>query len=133
VAKAKVLVAPSPSVSHDLWQKTEQVHRQVKSIALVLQVRGPGNEREATYAFNALVEDYPADRLHTGREISPDDLAVSLPTRDTTSIPDLVPLTHGYLLYTAWALSLVTNLAPEKALLHGLSHFFLGWWPVDGS
>src|SRR5260221_14741132 len=79
-AKAKVLVAPSPEVDHELWQKTEQVRQQVKSIALVLQVRGPGNEREAAYAFNALVEEYPADRLHTGRQIAPDDIAVFLPT-----------------------------------------------------
>src|SRR5260221_9539410 len=127
-AKAKVLVAPSPEVDHELWQKTERVRRQVKSIALVLQVRGPGNERDATYAFNALVEDYPADRLHTGREIALDDLAVSLPIRDTTGTPGLVPLTHGNLLYTAWVLSLVTRLTPEEVLLRGLSHFFQGWW-----
>ena len=41
---------------------------------MVLQVRGPGNEREAIYAFNALIEDYPTDCLHTGREIAPDDI-----------------------------------------------------------
>lgn len=127
-AKAKVLVAPSPSVSHELWQKTEQVRRQVKSIALVLQVRGPGNEREAIYAFNTLVKDYPADHLHTGRQIAPDDLAVTLPIRDMTGTPGLVPLTHGNLLYTAWALGLVTTLAPEDVLLRGLSRFFQGWW-----
>jgi len=126
-AKAKVLVAPSPSVNQELWQKTEQVRRQVKSIALVLHVRGPGNERDAAYAFNALVEEYPADRLHTGREIAPDDLAVSFPIRDATGTPGLVPLTHGHLLYTAWALGLVTTLAPEEVLLHGLSRFFQGW------
>ncbi len=133
-AKAKVLVAPSPSVNQDLWQKTEQVRRQVKSIALVLQVRGPGKEREAAYAFNALVEDYPADRLHTGREIALDDLAVTFPTRDTTGTRGLVPLTHGNLLYTAWALGLVTALAPEEVLLCGLTRFFQGWWwPAGGS
>src|SRR5207248_7625585 len=80
-ATAKVLVAPAPSVDHELWQKTEQVRRQVKSIALVLQVRGPGKERDAVYAFNALVEEYPADRLLTGRQIAPDDLAVCFPIR----------------------------------------------------
>jgi len=133
-AKAKVLVAPSPSVNQDLWQKTEQVRRQVKSIALVLQVRGPGKEQEAAYAFNALVEDYPADRLHTGREIALDDLAVTFPTRDTTGTRGLVPLTHGNLLYTAWALGLVTALAPEEVLLCGLTRFFQGWWwPAGGS
>jgi len=133
-AKAKVLVAPSPSVNQDLWQKTEQVRRQVKSIALVLQVRGPGKEQEAAYAFNALVEDYPADRLHTGREIALDDLAVTFPTRDTTGTRGLVPLTHGNLLYTAWALGLATTFAPEEVLLCGLSRFFQGcWWPVADS
>jgi len=125
-AKAKVLVTPSPLVNHELWQKTEQVCRQMKSIALILQVRGPGNEREAAYAFNALVEYYPADRLHTGREIAPDDLAVILPIRDITGTPGLVPLTHGNLLYTAWALGLVTTLKPEEVLLHGLSRFSRG-------
>ncbi len=133
-AEAKVLVAPSPSMDQELWQKTEQVRRQVKSIALVLQVRGPGKERDAAYAFNALVEDYPADRLHTGRAIAPDDLAVSFPTRDTTGTAGLVPLTHGNLLYTAWVLGLVTTLAPEEVLLRGLSRFFQGWWwPAGGS
>jgi fatty-acyl-CoA synthase len=129
-AQAKVLVAPAPEVDHELWQQAEQVRRQVKSIALALQVRGPGNEREATYAFNALVEEYPADRLHTGREIDPDDLAVCFPLRDTTGTPGLVPLTHGHLLYAAWALSLVTTLAPEDVLLHGSLHLFQGWWPM---
>jgi fatty-acyl-CoA synthase len=133
-AQAKVLVAPTPSVDQELWQKTEQVRRQVKSIALVLQVRGPGNERDAAYAFNALVEEYPADRLHTGRQIALDDLAVTLPTRDTTGTPGLLPLTHGHLLYTAWALGLVTTLAPEDVLLRGLSRLFQGWcWTVADS
>src|SRR5205807_7214560 len=110
---------------HELWQKSEQVRRQVRSIALVLQVRGPGHEREAAYAFNALIEEYPADDLHTGRRIAPDDLAVCLPTGDTAGTPGLVPLTHGHLLYTAWALSLVTTLTPEEVLLRGLSRLFL--------
>jgi fatty-acyl-CoA synthase len=122
-ARAKVLVAPAPLVDHELWQKTEQVRRQVKSIALVLHVRGPGNEREAAYAFNALVEEYPADRLHTGRQIALDDLAVCFPTRDTTGTPGLLHLTHGHVLYTAWALSTVLTVRPEEVLLRGLWRF----------
>lgn len=133
-AQAKVLVAPAPEVDHELRQKTEQVRRQVKRIALVLEVRGPGQEREAVYAFNALVEAYPADRLHPGRQIALDDLAVLLPTRDTTGTLGLVPLTHGHLLYTACALGLVTTLAPEEVLLRGLTRFCQGWcWSVAGS
>ena len=133
-AQAKVLVAPSPSVNHQLWQKTEQIRSQMKSITMVLQVRGPGNEREAAYAFNALVEDYPADRLHTGREISLDDHAVFFPIKDTTGTPALVPLTHGNLLYIAWALSKVLAFAAEEVLLHSLWRFFQECWcSVAGS
>ena len=133
-SQTKVLVAPSPSVNQELWQKTEQVRRQVKSIALVLQVRGPGKERDANYAFNELIEDYPTDSLHTGREIALDDPAVFFLTRDTSGPLSLVPLTHGDLLYTAWVLGLVTTLAPEKVLLRSLSRFLQGcWWPAADS
>ena len=69
----------------------------------------------------------PADRLHTGRQIALDDVAVCFPLRDTADTPGLVPLTHGDLLYAAWALGLVTTLAQEKVLLRGLSRLFLGW------
>src|SRR5713101_2385022 len=44
---AKVLVAPGPDVSQDLWRKAERTRKEVESINVVLQVQGPGNEREA--------------------------------------------------------------------------------------
>lgn len=126
VVKAKVLVAPGPEMSQELWQKTELVRRKVKSITMVLQVRGPGKEQDAAYAFDTLVEDYPSDLLHTRREITPDDIAVYFPARSTTgttSTLGLVPLTHGNLLYTAWSLSLVSTATPEEVLLSYLSLF----------
>ncbi len=133
-AKAKLLVAPGPQMSQELWQKTELVRGKVKSITMVLQVRGPGKERDGAYAFDALVEDYQADRLHTGREIAPDDLAVYFPTRDPSGALSLVPLSHGNLLYAAWALGLVTTVRPEEVLLGGLSRCIQGcWWRAAGS
>jgi len=127
--KAKVLVAPGPDVSQDLWWKAEAVRREVKSITSMLQVRGPREERMAVYAFDALLEDYSSDCLHTGREIAPDDIAIYLPTNNLAGTLSFIPLTHGNLLYAAWALSLVTRLAPEEVLLRGLLRFFQGcWW-----
>lgn len=131
--KAKLLVAPGPQMSPELWQKTELVRRQVKSIIMVLQVRGPGKERDGAYAFDALLADYQASRLHTEREIAPDDIAVYFPTRDTSGALSLVPLSHENLLYTAWALGFVTTVRPEEVLLCGLSHFIQGWWLAVGS
>jgi fatty-acyl-CoA synthase len=131
---AKVLVAPGPEVSQDLWRKAELLRREVESIKVVLQVQGSGNERDAVYAFDALLADYQASRLLTGREIASDDIAIYFHTTDTIGAPGCVPLTHGALLYAAWAFGLVTMLAPEEVLLRGLLRFFQGWWwPAAGS
>jgi fatty-acyl-CoA synthase len=127
-AKAKLLVTPGPQVSHDLWQKAEAVRREVKSITQLLQVRGPGKERDGVYAFGALFSDYPADRLSSRREIAPDDLAVAFHIRDTTGTPRLVPVTHGQLLDASWALSKVLMLAPEEVLLRSLPRFMQAYW-----
>jgi fatty-acyl-CoA synthase len=129
---AKVLVAPGPDVRQDLWRKAERLRKEVEGIDVVLQVQGAGNERDTIYAFDTLLADYQASRLLTGREIAPDDIAISFPTTDTTGAPRLVPLTHGALLYAAWAFGLVTMLAPEEVLLCGLWRLFQGWWPAAG-
>ena len=125
VAKAKVLVAPGREVSQDLWQKAEKIRRDVKSITVVLQVRGPGNERDAVYDFNTLLGDYSASHLRIQREIVPDDIAVSLPISGTTGTPSLVSLTHGDLLYSAWTIGTISTLAPQEVLLRGLLRFIL--------
>lgn len=121
--KAKILVAPGPQMSLELWQKTELVRRNMKNIPMVLQVQGPGQERDGAYAFDALLADYQASHLETEREISPDDIAVYFPTRDTSGALSLAPLSHGNLLYAAWALGFVTTVRLEEVLLCGLSRF----------
>ena len=128
VAKARVLVAAGPKVSQEVCQQAEKVRREVKSITAVLQVRGPGKEREAVYAFDALLADYPASGLHTGHEIAPDDIAVCLPLRVEPAAPSLVPLTHANLLDAAWTISNILRLAPEDALLRALLHFMQACW-----
>jgi hypothetical protein len=52
-----MLVAPGPALSQELWQKAEAVRREVRSITYMLQVRGPGKERDGIYAFDALLAD----------------------------------------------------------------------------
>ena len=131
LARVKVLVAAGPEVSQEVWQQAEEVRRQVKSISAVLQVRGPGKERDGVYAFDALMADYPASGLYTGRRIVPDDIAISLPLRVATGMPNLVPLTHGNLLDVAWTIGNVLKLPPEAVLLHSLLHFIRAfWWPA---
>lgn len=119
--KAKVLVAPGPQVSQELWQKAKLVRTQVQSIEMILQIRGPGNEQDTIYAFDALVNDYSSEYLCANRKIALDDLAVYVPTKKTTRGQNFTPLTHGHVLYAAWALSLVMTEEPIEMLLQNLS------------
>jgi len=120
--KAKVLVAPGPQVSQKLWRKAECIRLQVKSITALLQIGGPGKERDATYAFDALLDDYASDHLCTNRTIALDDIALYVPTtKKTSETRTLTPLTHGHMLYAAWTLSLVTMEEPMEMLLRYLS------------
>lgn len=121
--KAKVLVAAGPQLSQDVWHKVEMAHREVQSITTVLQVGGPGKERDGVYAFDLLRDEYASDGLHTGHEMALDDIAAYFPTETTTGTPDFIALTHGNLLYAAWALATVTRLAPQEVLLRGLWQF----------
>ncbi len=128
VAKAKVLVAAGGEVSQELWRKTQEVRREVKSIAAILQVRGPGKEQDAVYAFDNLLGEDPNSCLHTGQKIAPDDVAVSLLIRGTTDAPGFVSLTHANLLDAAWAIGNVMTLPPEDVLLRSLLPFIQACW-----
>jgi fatty-acyl-CoA synthase len=128
VAQAKLLVALGPAVDQELWQKAEAVRREVRSVTLMLQVRGPGKERDGVYAFDALLADYPSDRLNLGREIAPDDIAVCIPSRGSTRAPRLVSLTHRNLLDAAWTLGNILHFTPTEVLLQGFLRFLQAWW-----
>jgi fatty-acyl-CoA synthase len=127
-AQAKVLVAPGPEVSQRMWLKAVQVRQEVGSITHMLQVRGPGKERDGVYAFNALLMDYSSDYLDTKRVITSDDIATSIPMRDARGTLNLISLTHMNLLDTAWILSNMLKLTPTEILLQGLLRFTQVWW-----
>ncbi len=128
VAQAKVLVAPGPEVSQQVWHKAVQVRQEVGSITHMLQVRGTGNEREGVYAFNALLADYSSDHLDTKRVITSNDFAISIPMSDTGGTRNLISLTHMNLLDTAWVLSNILKLTPTEVVLQGLLRFTQIWW-----
>ncbi len=75
------------------------------------------------YAFNALLADYPSDHLDTKRVITSNDIAISIPKRDTSGTLNLLSLTHMNLLDTAWVLGNILKLTPTEILLQGLLLF----------
>jgi fatty-acyl-CoA synthase len=126
-AQTKLLVAPGPELSQGLWQKAEAVRREVRSINCMLQVGGPGKERDGVYAFDTLLADYPSDGLNSEREIDPDDIAVCIPISKPNRTPSLMSLTHMHLLDVAWTLGKVFTLTPTEVLLCGLLRFIQAW------
>src|SRR5207245_1381630 len=74
-AGTKVLVTLGPMAGTEIWDKSQQVRRLVPSLERVLQVLGPGDERDGVYSFDALVDRYPAEVLTSKRQIEGRELA----------------------------------------------------------
>lgn len=125
-AGAKVLVTLGPAPGSEIWEKSRQVRKLVPTLERVLQVLGPGDEADGVYAFDALVERYPADRLVSGRRIEGGELAAYFHTGGTTGLPKLVRHTHKNQVSQAWGVNLMFRSEPQSAILCGLPLFHVG-------
>ena len=94
-AQAKLLVIAGGEGSQAQWQQMQKVRREVKSIGAILQVRGPGREQDAVYAFDTLLGAYPNSSLPTRQQIASDDIAISLLIKDTIDSPGFISLTQA--------------------------------------
>ncbi len=131
-ARTKVLVALGPVPGTDIWAKVEALRREIPTLEAVLQVMGPGDEKEGIYSYDALVERYPADRLESGRQIAPDEIASLFHTGGTTGTPKLARHTHWNEVTNAWMIALAGDLGPEDTLLCGLPLFHVNGVIVTG-
>ena len=125
-AGTKVLVALGPLPETEIWQKVEAIRGDLPNLKAVLQVLGPGDEKEGVLAYDALIDRYPADRLVSGREIAPEELVAYFHTGGTTGLPKLAKHTHANHVYQVWAQRLAFRLNPELSLIAGLPLFHVG-------
>ena len=125
-AGTKVLVTLGPSPGTEIWDKSQQVRKLVPTLERVLQVHGPGDERDGVYSFDALVDRYPADRLVSGRGIEGREVAAYFHTGGTTGLPKLVRHTHRNQVSQAWGVTLMFQSQPRSAILCGLPLFHVG-------
>jgi len=125
-AGTKVLVTLGPQPGSEIWEKSREVRKLVPSLERVVQVRGPGDEREGVYSFAALIDRYPADRLVSGRRIDGSELAAYFHTGGTTGLPKLVRHTHRNQVSQAWGITLIFQSEPQSAILCGLPLFHVG-------
>ncbi len=130
-AKAKLLVALGPYPGVNIWEKVEQIRKELK-LSAILQVGGPGEEKEGIYSFDELLGKYDPTRLVSGREISPDELASLFHTGGTTGLPKLAKHTHMNEIHDAWAIAVMGDFSEKEVLLCGLPLFHVNGVIITG-
>ena len=125
-AGTKVLVALGPTQGSDIWEKAERVRRELPGLKAIVQVNGPGDERNGVHSYDALIAKYPSDRLTSGRRIAAGDVAAYFHTGGTTGTPKLVRHTHLNQVYQAWVVSLMLRSKPKRTILFGLPLYHVG-------
>ncbi len=130
-ARTKVLVTLGPVPGSDIWDKVQRIRGELPELRAILTVgaRAPADARAAGASideFDALVDRQPADRLASGRTISPADTAAYFHTGGTTGTPKLVRHTHQNQVFQAWTIGLMLHVAPGEPMLFGLPLFHVG-------
>ncbi|RYZ12759.1 MAG: acyl-CoA synthetase [Comamonadaceae bacterium] len=109
-AGAKVLIAYGSDAESGMWSKAMRLRSQVEGLKMVLRVaphdEAPGAAGELPDGvgdFLALRSAQPDNRLLSGREIEPEDIAAYFHTGGTTGAPKLARHSHRAQVFTAWA------------------------------
>jgi len=109
-ARAKVLIAYGSDAESGMWSKAMRLRGQVPTLTTVLRVArhdempgAAGALPEGVAEFDVLRAAQPRDRLVSGRDIAPTDIAAYFHTGGTTGAPKLARHSHGAQVFTAWA------------------------------
>jgi len=131
-ARTKVLIALGPLPGSDIWEKVVTIRPEVPSLSTVIQVLGSPDPEKEWMHFETQLEQYPADRLLSGRTIASGDLAAYFATGGTTGSPKLARHTHANEVFDAWAITEVADTRPEDVFLCGLPLFHVNAVHVTG-
>jgi fatty-acyl-CoA synthase len=127
-AGTKVLVAPAPQMSAEIWAKALAVREELPHLRAIVQVGAPPDapdERDGVVPYERIAR-YPGDRLLSGREIAPEELAAYFHTGGTTGLPKLVRHTHANQVFQAWVGGAVFGNDSQTTILGGLPLFHVG-------
>ena len=130
VAGARVLIAYGSDEESGIWSKAMRLRGQVPTLTTVLRV-APHDEAaggaaalpEGVADFNALRASEPVDRLTSGRDIAPGDIAAYFHTGGTTGAPKLARHSHGAQVFTAWASVKLQGLKDTDVTINGYPLF----------
>ncbi len=128
--RARVLIAYGSDDESGIWSKAMRIRDQLPSLIAVLRV-APHDEAKAPIAslpervadFNRLRRAQPDDRLASGRQIAPEDIAAYFHTGGTTGSPKLARHSHGAQVFTAWANVMMTGIDSNDVMINGYPLF----------
>lgn len=128
--RAKVLIAYGSDSESGMWSKAMRLRSQVPTLTTVLRVathdEAPGAAGalpEGVAEFDVLRSAQPSDRLVSGRDIAPSDIAAYFHTGGTTGAPKLARHSHGAQVFTAWASVQVAGMNDQGISINGYPLF----------
>lgn len=133
---ARILLAPGPGLSADLWHKAQRVAARLPraiTLAAMGSPSGHGNSGWGSVVdFTTVAAEQPADRLVTTARRGGDDIAAYFHTGGTTGVPKVAPQTHAGEVYMAWALGCSGAFLDDAVSLSGLPLFHVNAVHVTG-
>ncbi|SDL74715.1 acyl-CoA synthetase [Pseudomonas indica] len=144
---SEVLVTLAPFPGTDLWDKVAGLRDHLPGLNAIVTVdlanllpepqrnaikaqRGP--LPEGVLDFDELIAACPADRLESGRDIQPDDIASYFHTGGTTGTPKLAPHSHRNEVAMAMILAFLLDFGESDTTLCGLPLFHVNGVMVTG-
>lgn len=138
-ANTKVLIALGPEPNPEIWQKVATVAAEVPSLTTVLRVDlTPAQPGTTTLGpvqvldFDEAINQQPADRLLSGRQIQGSDIASYFHTGGTTGTPKLAQHTHANEVYLAWVLQEMGDFTVDNTFFCGLPLFHVNAVLITG-
>ncbi|TSD55048.1 acyl-CoA synthetase [Variovorax sp. KBS0712] len=128
--RAKVLIAYGSDSESGMWSKAMRLRGQVPTLTTVLRVaphdEAPGSAGalpEGVAEFDVLRAAQPSDRLVSGRDIAPTDIAAYFHTGGTTGAPKLARHSHGAQVFTAWTSVQLAGMNEQGISINGYPLF----------
>lgn len=131
-ANTKVLVALGEVPGSEIWPKVEQIRKELPNLKAIVRVFGSGDEKEGIIGYDEVIQNYNGDKLDSGRQIDPSDLASIYHTGGTTGVPKLAPHTHFNEASMAQIMDSTGLLKREQTVLCGLPLFHVNGTMVTG-
>lgn len=133
---ARILLAPAPGLSAELWEKARRIAARLPGLIALGAVGGPpgdsGGADSGVADFSSLAARQPSGQLPTATRRGPGDIAAYFHTGGTTGVPKVAPHTHASEVYMAWALGCSGSYLDDAVVLSGLPLFHVNALHVTG-